>query len=236
MPTSELDKFVMPASQQELTEKEKADLTKRELEASKEVIAKLTRLMEHIMTKQTDENFPMCVDAVRKENTALKKRIAEMKQLMENDLVVVTRKKDFQIKELQSKLEQTVSEKEKLIIETRCMVNKLEKRCEDYEKKERCVKQYIADVESKLFQSNGTVNILKQDLANKQEVVNKQQKELETANIELRHYRFKDEVNQLLSDVISGVDAEIMNLMEEYGIEDSGISVKFVVEAADEDE
>ena len=47
---------------------------------------------------------------------------------------------------------------------------------------------------------------------------------------------FKDEVNQLLSDVISGVDAEIMNLMEEYGIEDSGISVKFVVEAADEDE
>lgn len=54
MPTSELDKFVMPASQQELTE---ADLTKRELEASKEVIAKLTRIIEHIMTKQTDENF-----------------------------------------------------------------------------------------------------------------------------------------------------------------------------------
>ena len=136
MPTNELSNFVMPytmASQQELT-----DLTKRELEASKQIIDKLTRIIEYIMTKQTDENFATCADAVRKENTALKKRIAEIKQLMENDLVVVTRKKDFQIKELQSKLEQTVSEKEMIVNETKCMVNKLEKRCEDYEKKEKC--------------------------------------------------------------------------------------------------
>lgn len=188
------------------------------------------------MSKQTDKNFATCADAVRKENTALKKRIAEIKQLMENDLVVVTRKKDFQIKELQSKLEQTVSEKEELDSDAKYVITTLQKRCEDYEKKEQCVKQYVTDVESKLFQSNNTVNRLTKDVVSKQEVINKQQKELETANIELRHYRFKDEVNQLLSDVVSGVDAEIMNLMEEYGIEDSGISVKFVVEAADEDE
>lgn len=178
----------------------------------------------------------LMVDAVQKENTVLKKRIAEIKQLMENDLVVVTRKKDFQIKELQRKIEQTVSEKQTLVNETKFIVNKLEKRCEDYEKKERCVKQYVTDVESKLFQANSTIKGLTQDLDRKQEIINEQQKELETANIELRHYRFKDEVNQLLSDVVSGVDAGIMNLMEEYGIEDSGISVKFVVEAADEDE
>lgn len=236
MPTNELSNFVKPyimVSKQELTE---ADLIKRELEASKEIIDKLTRIIEHIMTKQTYENFATCADAVRKENTALKKRIAEIKQLMENDLVVVTRKKDFQIKELQSKLEQTVSEKEKLIIETKCMVNKLEKRCEDYEKKEQCVKQYVTDVESKLFQSNNTVNRLTKDVVSKQEVINKQQKELETANIELRHYRFKDEVNQLLSDVATGLDSEIKSLMEEYGVETSDFSVKFVVEEEYEDE
>ena len=224
------------ASQQELTEKEKTDLIKRELEASKEIIDKLTRIIEHIMAKQTDENFATCADAVRKENTALKKRIAEIKQLMENDLVVVTRKKDFQIKELQRKIEQTVSEKEMIVNETKCMVNKLEKRCEDYEKEHQGLREYVTDVESKLFQSNNTVNRLTKDVVSKQEVINKQQKELETANIELRHYRFTDEINQLLSDVATGLDAEIKSLMEEYGIEDSGISVKFVVEAADEDE
>ena len=130
------------------------------------------------MTKQTDENFATCADAVRKENTALKKRIAEIKQLMENDLVVVTRKKDFQIKELQSKLEQTVSEKEMIVNETKCMVNKLEKRCEDYEKKEQCVKQYVTDIESKLFKANSTIKDITQDLDKKQEIINEQQKEL----------------------------------------------------------
>lgn len=98
------------------------------------------------------------------------------------------------------------------------------------------MKQYVTDVESKLFQSNNTVNRLTKDVVSKQEVINKQQKELETANIELRHYRFTDEINQLLSDVATGLDAEIKSLMEEYGIEESGISVKLVVEAADEDE
>ena len=234
MPTNELSNFVMPytmASQQELT-----DLTKRELEASKQIIDKLTRIIEYIMTKQTDENFATCADAVRKENTALKKRIAEIKQLMENDLVVVTRKKDFQIKELQSKLEQTVSEKEMIVNETKCMVNKLEKRCEDYEKKEQCVKQYVTDIESKLFKANSTIKDITQDLDKKQEIINEQQKELETASIELRHYRFQDEVNQLLSDVATGLDSEIKSLMEEYGVETSGFSVKFVVEEEYEDE
>jgi len=236
MPTSELDKFVMPYIMASLTEKEKADLTKRELEASKEVIAKLTRLMEHIMTKQTDENFPMSIEAVRKENTALKQRIAELKHVMENDIAIVTRKKEMQVQELQRKLKQTVSEKEELDSDAKSVITTLQARCEQYREEQLGVKQYVTDVESKLFQANNTVNRLTRDLVSKQEVINKQQKELETANIELRHYRFKDEVNQLLSDVVSGVDAEIMNLMEEYGIEDSGISVKFVVEAADEDE
>lgn len=188
------------------------------------------------MSKQTDKNFATCADAVRKENTALKNRIAEIKQLMESDLVVVTRKKDFQIKELQSKLEQTVSEKEKLDSDARDVITTFQKRCEDYEKKEQCVKQYVTDIESKLFKANSTIKDITQDLDNKQNIINEQQKELETVNIELRHYRFKDEVNQLLSDVATGLDAEIKSLMEVYGIEDSGISVKFVVEAADEDE
>ena len=236
MPISELDKFVMPYIMASLTEEQKADLMKRELEASKEVIEKLTRLMEHIMTKQTDEILTESASNLRKESTELKKQIAELKHVREQDLIILERKKDLQIQELQSKISQTVSEKETLVNETKCMVNKLEKRCEDYEKKEKCVKQYVTDIESKLFQANSTVNRLTQDLDNKQEIINEQQKELETANIELCHYRFKDEVNQLLSDVATGLDAEIKSLMEEYGIEDSGISIKLVVEAEDEDE
>jgi len=205
------------------------DLTKRELEASKEVISKL---MEHIMTKQTD---PMCVKELQGQNTALKQRIAELKK---NDLAMLDRlhEKDYQIQELQRKIEQTVSEKEMIANETKYMVNKLERLCEDYEKKEQCVKQYVTDIESKLFHADSIIEGLTQDLDNKQNIINEQQKELETANIELRHYHFKDEVNQLLSDVSTGLNAKIKSLMEEYSIEGSGISVKFVIEAADEDE
>tara|TARA_Y100001973_G_scaffold82798_1_gene122515 strand:+ start:295 stop:957 length:663 start_codon:yes stop_codon:yes gene_type:complete len=218
-------------SKQELT-----DLTKRELEASKEVIDKLTRIIEHIMTKQTDEIFTESTSNLQKENTELKKQIVELKRIREDDLSFLKRTKDSLIHELQHKISQTVSEKESLLTETKLMINKLEKRCEQYEKKELCVKQYVTGIESKLLQANSTIKDLTQDVVSKQELINKQQKELETANIELRHYRFKDEVNQLLSDVATGLDSEIKSLMEEYGVETSGFSVKFVVEEEYEDE
>lgn len=184
------------------------------------------------MTKQTD---PMCVKALQGQNTALKQRIVELKK---NDLAMLDRlhEKDSQIQELQRKIEQTVSEKETLVNETKCMVNKLEKRCEDYEKEHQGLREYIGTVETKLLRSNDVVNTLTQDLDNKQNTINEQQKELETANIELRHYRFTDEINQLLSDVATGLDSEIKSLMEEYGVETSDFSVKFVVEEEYEDE
>ena len=185
------------------------------------------------MTKQTD---PMCVEAVQKENTELKQRIAELKHVQETKLALIERRKDSHIQELQRKIAQTVSEKLMLAKEAKLMVNKLEKRCEDYEKEHQGLREYIGTVETKLLRSNDVVNTLTQDLDNKQEIINEQQKELETANIELRHYRFKDEVNQLLSDVATGLDAEIKSLMEEHGIEDSVISVKLVVEEEYEDE
>lgn len=224
------------ASQQELTEEEKADLIKRELEASKEVIEKLTRLMERIMTKQTDENFPMCVEAVRKENTALKKRIAELKHIQETNLAVVERKKDLQIQELQRKIEQTVSEKETLVNETKCMVNKLEKRCEDYEKKEQCVKQYVTDIESKLFQSNSTVNSLTKDLANKQEVINKQRQELESTKLELRHRQFKEVVENFILSSAENINKELRNIMYDYDVEGLDLSTEIIVKRVNEDE
>lgn len=224
------------ASQQELTEEQKADLLRRELEASIEVIEKLTRLMEHIMTKQTDENFPMCVEAVRKENTALKKRIAELKHVQETNLAVVERKKDLQIRELQSKISQTVSEKETLVNETKCMVNKLEKQIEFHEQQRANMSKYIRELEARANERTRTVNTLTEDLDKKQEVINKLQQELESTKLELRHRQFKEVVESFILSSAENISRELRNIMYDYDVEGLDLSTEIIVKSVNDDE